>query len=176
MMAQRDDFYYMSNNDYSAVDLSYRGGRYCMRIILPNHDIDFAKVTSMLSNEMLEYISLHKHICEVDLKIPKFRIDTDVSLSKAFQTLGAASMFDMATANFSNMSESSLFVDDILQKASIDVNENGTEAYAVTHCYIAGSPIRRKVEFHANHPFIYLLMDECFNAVIFLGQFMGYKH
>ena len=177
MMSQHDLFYYMSDKDFSAVDLPYHGGRYCMRIILPNPNIDIAKIIDMLGNEMLEYIPSQMDICEVELKIPKFRIDTDVSLSKAIRTLGASSMFDDIKANFSNMSEAPLFVSDILQKAYVDVNEYGTEAYAGTRCCLLGSapdsPKYREVEFHANRPFIYMLIDECFNAIIFLGQFMG---
>ena len=177
MMSQRGLFYYMSDKDYSVIDLPYRGSRYCMRIILPNPNIDIAKITDMLSNEVLEYIPSQMDICEVELKIPKFRIDTDVSLSKAIRTLGASSMFDDTRSNFSNMSEAPLFVSDIRQKAYVDVNEYGTEAYAETRCCLVGSapnsPKYREVEFHANRPFIYMLIDECFNAIIFLGQFMG---
>ena len=177
MMSQRDLFYYMSDKDYSAVDLPYRGSRYCMRIILPNPNVDIAKITDMLGNEMLEYIPSQMDLCEVELKIPKFRIDTDVSLSKAIQKFGASSMFDDIKANFSNMSEAPLFVSDIRQKAYVDVNEYGTEAYAETRCCLVGSAPNsskyREVEFHANRPFIYMLIDECFSAIIFLGQFMG---
>lgn len=107
-----------------------------MRIILSNPNADIAKITDMLGNEMLEYIPSQMDFCEVELKIPKFSIDTDVSLNKAIRTLGASSMFDDIKANFSNMSEAPLFVSDILQKAYVDVNEYGTEAYAETRCYI----------------------------------------
>ena len=89
-------------------------------------------------------------------------------------------MFDDIKANFSNMSEAPLFVSDIRQKAYVDVNEYGTEAYAETRCCLLGSapdsPKYREVEFHANRPFIYMLIDECFSAIIFLGQFMGNTH
>ena len=54
MMSQHDLFYYMSDKDFSAVDLPYQGSRYCMRIILPNPNVDIAKITDKLGNEMLE--------------------------------------------------------------------------------------------------------------------------
>ena len=179
MMAQRDLYHYMSDKDYSAVDLPYQNMRYRMRFVLPNPGVDIAKITDMLGNEMLEHISSQMDLCKVDLMIPKFRIDTTASLCNAIRALGASSIFDRTKANFSNMSASPLFVSDIRQRAYIDVNEYGTEAYAETRCYMEGSapnpPQYREVAFIANHPFIYMLIDERFNAVIFLGQFMGYE-
>ena len=96
--------------------------------------------------------------------------------------MGIQQMFNPFFAELTKMAEgTSLYVGIMKQLAKIEVNETGSKAAAVT---IAGTyetvsnipsvPREpRKVDFHANHPFLYLITERGSNAVFFMGKYMG---
>lgn len=114
--------------------------------------------------------------CVVDLKLPRFSTTTETQLNKPIASLGATSMFQ-SEADFSNMTDASMFVSTMLQKAKIEVNEKGTKAAAVTAAIMTMSIYQpdepRHVTFHANRPFIYLITERSSGAIFFIGQYTG---
>ena len=85
-------------------------------------------------------------------------------------------MFDASKADFSNLSANHFHVSQMLQKAKIEVGEEGTKAAAVTAAVMLTSlePREpRRVQFHANRPFVYMITEADSNAIFFIGKFTG---
>ena len=122
---------------------------------------------------------------EVDLKLPRFEtaFDTDDAggLIELLKGMGIRQVFDKYNAEVPNVCEKeNLYVDMMKQKAKIKVNEEGSEAAAVT---IAGfvatatstGPTQEppKATFHANRPFVYIIHEKSSGVILFVGKFMG---
>ena len=112
----------------------------------------------------------------VNLKLPKFTIEQELPLNDIISGLGAPSMFNPNEANFTHFANGPFFVSKMLQKAKIEVSERGTKAAAVTAAVMLTSlaPMEiRNVEFHADHPFVYMIQDTQSGGILFMGQYCG---
>lgn len=132
MMHQSHKFRYTDNNDYAAVTLPYGNGSYAMTVILPAEGKSTSDIVSLLSAKSLAEMKQSMKECLVDLKLPRFSITTETQLNKPISDLGAPSMFMAGKADFSKMADASMYVSAMLQKAKIEVSEEGTKAAAVT--------------------------------------------
>lgn len=168
---------YAEMDGYRAVNLPYAGYDYQMTIILPNEDRSVTDVLNMLDATAIENLQKNMDECQVDLKLPRFTISTETSLNKPIAQLGAPSMFLSGKADFSKMTRQSLFVSTMLQKARIEVAEEGTKAAAVTVARMVATSLMptepRKVVFHADRPFIYMITHRATGAIFFIGQYTG---
>ncbi len=177
MMHQERKFSYTDNNDFAAVTLPYGNGSYTMTVILPAEGKSTTDIINSLNAKTLEKTWSDMSECVVDLKLPRFTTTTVTQLNKPIAALGATSMFQSGKADFSNMTDASMFVSTMLQKAKIEVSEEGTKAAAVTAAIMTMSVLQpeepRHVTFHANRPFIYLITERSSNAIFFIGQYTG---
>ncbi len=176
MMHQEGKFSYTDNKDFAAVTLPYGNGSYSMTVILPAEGKSTTDILNSLTAKTLEQTRRDMTECVVDLKLPRFSTTTETKLNEPIATLGAASIFK-PSADFSNMANVSMFVSSMLQKAKIEVSEEGTKAAAVTAAIMTMSALRpeepRHVTFHANRPFIYLITERNSKAIFFIGQYTG---
>ena len=177
MMHQNEKFYYTSNDDYAAVSLPYGNGTYTMTVILPNNGKSTTDVMNGLNADKFDKMSHNMEECIVDLKLPRFKTSTKSQLNKPISELGAPSIFISGKADFSNMSATPMFVSAMIQKAKIEVSEEGTKAAAVTAGVMVMSALSteepRHVAFHANRPFIYTITERNSGAILFIGQYTG---
>ena len=109
--------------------------------------------------------------------MPRFEIVSDIDLIDVLEPMGIKSAFT-TSADFSNMSNASLFVFMMKQKAKIEVNEDGAKASAVTISMVGDTspgPPRQyeKAEFHANRPFLYFILEESTRSIFFIGTYCG---
>ena len=176
MMHQVEKFYYTENNTFKAVDLPYGNGIYRMTVLLPNEGKSIDDMMKGMKVDKLEEINSQMEKCMVNLKLPKFTTEMELPLNSIISNLGAPSIFLPGKANFNHFANGNFFVSKMLQKAKIEVNEQGTKAAAVTAAIMLTSmaPMEmRNVEFHADHPFVYLITDTNSGAILFMGQFTG---
>ena len=177
MMHRNAKYYYTSNDVYSAVILPYGSGTYSMTVILPNEGKFIPDVTKALNAKSIASLRSNMDECIVDLKLPRFTTEMKLSLKDIIAKLGAPSMFDTTRADFSSFANGNVYVSEMLQKAKIEVSEEGTKAAAVTMGMVKLTSIRpdepRHVDFHCDHPFIYMIQDNYTGAILFMGQFTG---
>ena len=177
MMHRNAKYYYTSNDVYSAVTLPYGSGTYSMTVILPNEGKFIPDVTKALNAKSIASLRSNMDECIVDLKLPRFTTEMKLSLKDIIAKLGAPSMFDTTRADFSSFASGNVYVSEMLQKAKIEVSEEGTKAAAVTMGMVKLTSIRpdepRRVDFHCDHPFIYMIQDNYTGAILFMGQFTG---
>lgn len=177
MMHAKGKRMYAKMDGYQALSLPYAGNDYKMMVILPNEDRAITDVMDALDADALDNINRNMEECQVDVKLPRFTISTQTPLIKVVSQLGSPSMFQPGKANFSNMAQQSLFVSSMLQKARIEVTEEGTKAAAVTVATMMATSLgpteMRRVNFHADHPFIYMIIHQATGAVLFMGEYTG---
>lgn len=177
MMHQNHEFMYIDNKDYAAVSLPYGNGAYAMTVVLPAEGKSTDELIKLLDAKAIEDMRQNMEECMVDLKLPRFTTSTETLLNKPISDLGAPSMFVAGGADFSNMADMPMYVSTMLQKAKIEVSEEGTKAAAVTSAEMMLASLRpnepRNVVFHANRPFIYMITEVNSGAIFFMGQYTG---
>jgi serpin B len=113
---------------------------------------------------------------KVDLWLPRFRVETQYNLNQPLKNLGMNSAFS-GDADFSGMTgNKELFISDVAHKAFVEVSEEGTEAAAATGAVMSKTSLVKKVEFRADHPFIYLIKDNRTGSILFMGRLFEPKH
>jgi serpin B len=112
----------------------------------------------------------------VQVSLPKFRSESQFSLSSALSTMGMPVAFT-ANADFSGIDpQRGLAISDVVHKAFVDVAEQGTEAAAATGVAVRASAMRRpepEVVFRADHPFLFLIRDTRTGTALFIGRLMN---
>jgi len=111
---------------------------------------------------------------EVDMQLPKFRIESNYTLEGPLIEMGMADAFDPRGADFSGLTgKKHLFVDKAIRKAVVDVEEEGTEAAAATALtfFFLGAPdFTRTPVFRADRPFIFLIRHNSSRTILCLGR------
>ena len=116
---------------------------------------------------------------EVKLKLPRFKLDEKLSLADELAEMGMSDLFVNGKADLSGMDgKKKMFVSEVLHRAVVEVNEEGTEAAAVTAVVgivpVSFSFDRPKViEFTANRPFIFFIQDKTTGSMLFLGRLVN---
>jgi len=167
---------------YQVVELPYvkdeftSGGRLSMMVIVPDQGL-FDAVESALSGVMLQAILGRLEHKRVTLTIPKFEFDAELGLRDALYEMGLTDAFDVTLADFSGISESvlpdlPLFLEDVVHKAYVKVDEAGTEAAASSGIVLEPpSPHPPEaVTLVVDRPFIFLIRDHDTGAVLFIGR------
>ena len=194
MMHQNVLISYMKTDTYSAVILPYGSGLWNMTVLLPEN----GKTTYDVINELTQSSILNNpgwcesggnffEGYEVDLKLPRFEIASDTDelrpnlkdgLVDLMKKMGIKLAFDAIQADIPNMCTLPVFIKMMRQKARIKVNEEGSEAAAVT---VAGMMEKSalgpreypKATFHANRSFVYVISEASSGVILFVGKFTG---
>lgn len=176
MMHKSDKLLYWKNDMYAAVRIPYGNGSYTMTVMLPNEGISIDEMLKTMENADLTAWRQDAEQCIVDLKLPRFTTEADVTLNNVISELGAANIFN-SNADFTNIAKTNMFVSEMFQKAKIEVSEEGTKAAAVTATIMTMSALPteepKHVTFHANRPFVYMITEANTNAIFFMGQYTG---
>lgn len=173
MMALRLRTGALVNESFSAVSLPYEGGSYAMAAIMPANLANFeAGLTGAALTSILADLAATDAQVMVNLGMPKFQFDSTIDLSGALRSLGMTDLFDRDLADLSRMnSAETLYVSDILHKAFIEVNEEGTEAAASTAVVISVTSMPGEAyDITFDNPFIYVIYEKDTNTIVFMGR------
>lgn len=155
-----------------ALELPYKGKDLAMLLLLPAGRDELPALEKQLSSKALTQWSQALAEREVEVHIPKFKLETAFSANQALAALGMATAFDPDRADFSGMSEEKgFYIGAVLHKAFVAIDEKGTEAAAATAVMMVGAtsiPPPPPV-FRADHPFLFLIRDTAGN-ILFLGR------
>ena len=180
MMRQKADLPYFETEAFQAVDLPYGDSLFSMTVLLPRegHDVDdlAAEIDAERWNEWMGRF----RTMGVDLRLPRFKLEYEKELNDVLKALGMEAAFDPDQANFSRINDpkrsgrlDSLYIKFVKHKAFVEVNEEGTEAAAVTVVAIAiecagcgGSA----VPVYVDRPFVFALRERHSGAVLFIGK------
>ena len=176
MMSQSGSYQYLETPAFQAVSLPYGGGRVSFYVFLP-------AVSSNLSGfeKTLTYDNWEKWMGEFrpndgDIGLPRFRVEYEATLNDALKALGMGVAFDEMRANFSGMIQmggANVFISRVKHKTYGEVNEEGTEAAAVTSTEMRATSMRQprqRFSMIVDRPFFLAIRDNTTGAVLFMGS------
>jgi serpin B len=172
MRMAEEDLRYAAQGDYQAVFLPYKSGDFSMLLILPDEG-EFAVVEAELGVDMMTAIKEGMQFVPVNLRMPKFDFETAINANDVLQQLGMIEAFIPDGADFSGITmEDPLYISDVVHKATITVDEQGTEAAAATAVIMAtkSMPISDPINLVFDRPFMYAIMHEPTGTILFLGR------
>lgn len=170
LMQQKNDWLYYEDDEVQMVSLPYKNETLSMKVILPKEGTK--DLNSLLTKDNWEKWHEASSTREGTVLLPKFQLDYEVELNNVLKQLGMESAFN-ENANFSKIIEETnpLQISQVKQVSYLDVNEEGTEAAAVTSIVmetsmaIDGGPFYMEV----NRPFFLAIVDETTKAILFMG-------
>ncbi len=174
MMYQKSRFKMLELPDMKIIQLPYAGNDLSMVIFLPGKVDGLAKLEKNLTPDNFEkWMQELKQIRPIHVRVflPRFTMNSRFSLAQELKALGMPSAF--SDADFSGINgKRNLFISDVIHKAFVDVNEEGTEAAAATGVTLALTSvmIRPVPEFRADHPFVFIIMDNQTGSILFMGR------
>ena len=163
------EFFYDRILGVQVVKLPYVNGTFAMFVALPQEIDSLARIQKHTTSKQLEMWERSLYHTTLDVHLPKFIVTATYDLEQVMKALGIREVFDMERANLSGISQSSLLhVSKFFHKAFIEVDEQGTEAAAVSAVHIT----KRSLDpaFKADHPFIFWIKHIKTQTIFFLGQ------
>jgi serpin B len=176
MMTQEKRFRYLENDLFQAIELPYGNGRFSMVVFLPklkeiSNDAD--NLIARFSNENWNNWLGSFESALVRLYLPKFELSYSVVLNRILSKLGMGIAFT-PYADFSNISNDSLWIDMVIHKGYIHVYEEGTEAIAVTGITMLSSPGPQQAYImRVDRPFVLAILEERSGAILFIGEIIN---
>uniref|UniRef100_A0A674IWE4 Serpin domain-containing protein n=1 Tax=Terrapene triunguis TaxID=2587831 RepID=A0A674IWE4_9SAUR len=127
-------------------------------------ELTYEKLTTWISPD-------HLKEDEVDVALPRFKVETSAQLKQYLEALGMTDVFHPGASDLSGMAkEGGLFVSEAVHKAYIEVNEEGTVAAAATGIGIHTISLRIPVQFVADHPFLFFIRHQKTKCILFYGR------
>jgi serine protease inhibitor len=175
MMRQKGGYLYYEEDEFQAIHLPYKGRQLAMLIVLPRRKDGLAALENRWANpQTFRQVTGGFDVETVVLSLPRFKIEAEFKLRPALCSLHADLPFSDG-ADFSGIGEGPLKISEVIHKAFVDVNEEGTEAATATAVMMMRStglgsrPPEPKV-FKADHPFLFFIWDRKTNTVYFSGR------
>jgi serpin B len=174
LMHRTDDLRFAAIDALSVLELNYGKGELSALFLLPDAIDGLPALEAKLSQENLSRWTAALANRKVDVFLPRFKLSSEFSLSSALTAMGMTQAFDENQADFSGIStQEKLYISAVLHKAFVDLNEEGTEAAAATAVVITARAVFRPdppVIFRADHPFLFLIVDNRTRSILFLGR------
>jgi len=173
-MNMKERFRYMKNDLLSAVEMPYGKGDFSMMVLLPNEGKTYNDVISNLNSENWTSWTSKLDSTNVFVNLPKFKFSYKKTLNQDLVNLGMGIAFDPSNADFTGINEAGqLYISFVLHKSFVEVNEEGTEAAAVTVVGVSLTSVGPAepvyVNFNVNKPFIFAIKENSTNSILFMG-------
>ena len=170
MMTQDADLMYVQGTDFKAVEMPYKGDDTSMVVILPD-DGRFEEFETSLNATSINTIIDGLAIEYITLTMPKFSFTYEMEMSQVLKDMGMTDAFEPGLADFSGIDGTrELFISNVVHKAFVAVDEEGTEAAAATGVTMPTSAPPPVLKMVVDHPFIFLIRDKETGAILFLGR------
>lgn len=179
---QHAEFMYSAENVYledekvTGFIKDYKNLKYSFVALLPKEGITVQDYIESMSGERLHALLSEPQYYSVDAAMPKFESDYDVEMRRILTDMGMADAFDVAKADFSGLGTScagNIYIDRVLHKTSITVDERGTKAGAATVVELVDCALpKERKEVCLNRPFIYMIIDREAKLPLFIGTEM----
>lgn len=170
MMRSRIPVKMYNANNATAVELPYGRQNFAMVIIVPDGALNqyLQEFDNTEWNEVTNGLDEVTDPAEIEMIMPKFKFEYEKYLNDQLKSLGMTDAFDPARADLSNISDKQLYIDFVKQNTFVDVNEQGTEAAAVTT--IGMKEVSMPATFTVDKPFIFVIRERMTNTLLFIGK------
>ncbi len=171
-MSLKADFNYFENDLVRAIELPYGGSNFNMMVLLPQENYSCNDIVNQLNNSDWNSLIEGLYLVEdVNLFLPKFKFEYEKTLNEILCDMGMDIAFTPGLADFSNINPSiPLYISEVKHKTYVDVNEEGTEAAAVTSVEIIFTSIGDEFYFMVDKPFVFAITEKSTNTIVFMGK------
>jgi len=177
LMSQNGRFRYFENEKFQAISLPYGAGRMSMYVFLPAKNSSLKNFQAELNATNFENWTSELSSTEGNIALPRFKLEYEITLNNTLKALGMETAFDSQRANFNEMCAKSsgpnLFIGEVKHKTFVEVNEEGTEAAAVTsggmHLTSFAPPFTMTVD----RPFFCAIRDNQTGTLLFMGAIVA---
>ncbi|KYF52454.1 serine protease [Sorangium cellulosum] len=161
---------YAEGDGYQAVAMPYDGDELSMVLVLPakgtldafEASLDAAKVDGIVG-------AMSEHLVETTM--PKFKFEYELSLKKTLEAMGMEIAFTAGAADFTGINaQGQPYIQDVLHKAFVGVNEAGTEAAAATAVIVGDESAPQPASLALVNPFLFLIRDNATGSILFVGR------
>ncbi|MCX6240130.1 MAG: serpin family protein [Bacteroidia bacterium] len=173
LMKLKEKFGYSEQSGYKALKMPYGRGKFGMVILLPDVGKTADQIMAQMTPTIWETLKTSlTATTKVDVWLPRFKFTWESDLNQILSSLGMAVAFSESQANFSKINANDqLYITKVKHKTFVEVNEEGTEAAAVTSIGIGTTSIGpTEPEFHAIRPFLFFITEEDTGAILFAGK------
>lgn len=173
-MQQKRYYRYAAYQGSEMVQLPYEGERYAMTLILPSKELGMDGLMEYMTGNNMETALSRLEPVQIMLRMPKFRMETDMQLNKTLSAMGAGSVFSQS-ADLGGIALGPLSLSSVVQKTFIEVDEKGSEAAAVTAAVVGltSAPVRPAHVMNMDRPFCFMLSDVQTGRILFMGRVMN---
>lgn len=172
MMSNSESYLYFESGTFQAVELPYGCGDFAMTIFLPSAETGIDNFISGFNESIYNTCLSNVNARDVNLFMPKFKLEYKIELKSVLSALGMEVAFDPVEADFTGINPGDeLFISKVKHKTYVDVNEEGTEAAAVTavEMQLTAAPAD-PVTMRINRPFFFVIRETNSGAVLFMGK------
>ncbi len=170
-MMYSHEYCYLHDDKASGFMKHYKGGDYSFAAILPDEGISVNEYIESMTADSLKKILNSKSNELVYTGLPKFKYDYSITMNDMLQALGMKLAFERGTADFKGLNTiEQTYIDLVVHKTFIQVDERGTKAGAVTMIAMAGNGVMPEPKYvYLDRPFIYMIVDNSTNLPVFIG-------
>ena len=163
---------YAETPSYQAVDLPYGNGAFSMTVVLPKAASDIETFSAGLTQASWRALVSSFDSTEVNLLLPKFTLTYERMMNDDLTALGMVAPFDPAMADFTRMSPmgKEVFINFVKQNTFVNVDEEGTEAAAVTVVAISATSVHATPVMRVDRPFLFVIRERLSGTVLFMGK------
>ena len=170
LMHRSGPMFFTSTSEHDAVDLPYGNGAFTMTVVLPHTGTSVEAVSASLRSEAWATAMSRLYTADVDLYLPRFRIEWSRTMNDDLKSLGMRDAFDDRVADFTRIASNGLFISYVKQKSYVDVDEEGTEAAAVTAVGMSVTSLPQRVVMRVDRPFLFVIRDRLSGTILFMGK------
>lgn len=172
MMRQTDQFNYCSDENCGYLELPYGNNAFSMILMLPHEGKTTYDVIQSLDNDSWQ-VTNRMSGYEVNIRLPRFRAECKYEMEKdILPAMGMKAPFT-GMADFSGISDVPLYISEVIHKTFVEVNEEGTEAAAVTSVemdFAAAPGVKKPIDYFVNKPFLFAIRENSTNIILFFGK------
>jgi len=170
MMRQENEFLAYSGIDMDFAEFPYGNDNYCMDIFLPHEDKKLDECMKNFNQNTFELYLREARMAEILVEMPRMKLECKNSLVKPLKAMGMTDAFS-DKADFSGISDEKVNISDVIQATFVNVDEEGTEAAAVTVATMPNCvmPVRT-LTFYINRPFVYIIREKTSGTILFMGK------
>ncbi|XP_055962957.1 serpin B11 [Sorex fumeus] len=166
-------FAFIKEPEMRVLELPYVNSRLSMIILLPTGATNLEEIEKQLNLKTFHQWTHASDMMEreVEVHIPRFKLEIKYELNSLLKSLGMKDIFNQMKANLSGISPvKGLFLSKVIHKSYVDVNEEGTEAAAANGLNVVVKRLPLRVQFMANHPFLFFIRHIHTNTILFCGK------
>jgi serpin B len=158
-------------DDFGAVELPYKNGKFSMFLFLPAEGKGVNDLVAALDGDTwTRWLEGFSEVEKFTVEIPKFEFEYERSLAEDLKSMGLEVAFSNTEADFSGISPEFLFISDVIHKTYIKVNEEGTEAAAVTAIIFETTSAGPRNYLRLDRPFLFAITENSSKSILFMGK------